>query len=181
MFEPTFVVTGRFRSGTSMMMHAISLASSLVPVVDLGVEAVIRSRQIDALYDPNPNGYYHAGVGVYPDNVPGSLVKCSSIFWTAVNPGDYYVVEIVRDENERAASLMAGFGLTEGELATKNYVCGEMDLHSRTDVNLITFNYADVVADPVSAFTVLQQAGWPISNIMAAANTVTADLYRHRV
>jgi hypothetical protein len=160
-----YVVTGRHRTGTSMMMAALT-AGGLSPVHSVAVEADIRSRVI-CDYDPNPDGFWPAPRGVFPhDLADGELVKCPVYAWRSVNPGDYRVVRMVRDEAVRSASFTTVFGAQE---SIRSYELGEEHLLERDDCQIVTLNYDTVVADPAIAFGTLVDAGWPIDAAAARA------------
>lgn len=165
----TYVVTGRHRTGTSMMMHALS---QYIPAVfDMNTEEYIRSLEINHDYDPNPNGYWN--VTTYPHEHPGALVKCNVQLWPFVKEGDYKVVWMQRDENQRIASLMKSFG---DEDSPRFIEIGESLV---LFLNPTILNYTDVVQDPLSAFTTLKNNGWPIDP-ETCASIVDESLWRHR-
>jgi hypothetical protein len=175
-----YVVTGRPRTGTSMMMRAFDLGSSLTIRKDLTVETRLRAREVDATYDPNPGGYYPAPY--LPDKAPPSSVLKVQIFdWERVAPGDYRVIWMTRDEAERQKSMVAGFGGRDD--VDPNAVAlierNEAHLAARKDCVITTLSYADVVENPLVIFRNLQRAGWPITPALAAA-TVDPLLYRNK-
>lgn len=169
-----YVVTGRHRTGTSMMMHALSVGG-LTAVYDLQVEQRIRSRVVSPDYDPNPLGFYAAPDNVLPHDITdGSLIKCPIASWTIVAAGDYIVVHMTRDNTERQRSMERAFGVAETGLA---YQIGEDALKARTDCITLQVVYADVVNNPIGVFTMLA-ASLPIDPIIAAS-TVDPGLWRN--
>lgn len=176
-----YVVTGRARTGTSMMMRALAEASSLNPVVDPAFDDVYATRAVDEEYHPNPNGYFTAPQGVLPDHVaPGSLIKCQAHHWSVVGPGDYQVVRMIRDESERTISHTRGFGRSESSAALDIIERSEAQLLGRLDAQVITVDYADVIEHPAEVFLRLRAASWPI-NPGTAADHVDPTLHRNRV
>lgn len=175
----TYVVTGRHRSGTTMMARAIHLASKLEIVHGKEVEQRVRSREVNPNYDPNPNGYLMPPDGKLPHDVPGKLIKVPVYVWPQVKPGNYFVVRIVRDEAERNMSFKKSFGVEEF-VTISPYEKGEANLQARTDVTLITLRYVDVIENPLREFKKLKAAGWPIDPVLAST-TVDPKLYRNKV
>ena len=165
----TYVVTGRHRTGTSMMMYALS--QCIPAVFDMNREEQIRSLEINPDYDANPNGYWN--VTTYPHDHPDALVKCNVHLWPFVKEGDYKVVWMQRDEEQRKASLMKSFG----EADSPRFI--EFGESLVPFLNPTIINYTDVVLDPLSAFTTLKKNGWPIDP-ETCASIVDESLWRHR-
>lgn len=161
-----YVVTGRHRTGTSMMMHALSVGG-LTAVYDLQVEQDIRSRVV-CDYDPNPGGFFSAPHGILPHDVmDGELIKCSMYSWPKVIEGDYKVVRMVRDEQIRSLSFAGVFGAPD-TVNLRPYEAGEQNLLSRSDCQIVTLDFDQVRADPIAAITQLINSDWPI-DISAAS------------
>jgi hypothetical protein len=178
-----YVVTGRSRSGTSMMMRAIGRASALVPVVDANRDAALAAKAIDPNYDPNPNGYYTPGDGVLPSTVgDGALIKCQIQQWDRLpigKPDQYQVIRMVRLEAQRITSLTVGFGRPESADALALIARSEAALMARPDCTVTTVAYGRVIDTSLAEFVRIRNAGWPIVAATAAA-TVDPLLYRNR-
>jgi hypothetical protein len=181
--EPTYIVTGRHRTGTSMMMRCLDMASLLKAEHDPANDELMKKLHADPTnYNPNPNGYYLSGLDVRPQDVPGFLIKLSvrNWDWMQTTPGYYKVVWMLRDEIERLQSWNRAFGYEEKPFYTESYPRIEQEVKARLDCEFTYVNYEDVIADPVREFTRIQEGGWPI-NVEVAAAFVDPSLYRNRV
>lgn len=166
----TWVVTGRHRTGTSMMMQAIS--QCIPTVFDMQHEIFIRSRELDPLYNPNPNGYWNTKT--LPHDHPEALVKCSIMNWPFVNPGNYKIIWMQRNEYERKLSMNRSFGSDSN--MERFYIMGESIL---LNLNTIQLNYSDVVNKPLQTFEMLQQNGWPIDPKICSS-VIDPNLWRNK-
>jgi hypothetical protein len=182
-----YVIGTVARTGSSMMMRAIEGSSDLVPVRGVGKE-VPRHEGHDPDYDPNPNGYYepdwteieYGDEGTtWAQNYEGRLLKLRPHGLLRLRPGAWRVCLMLRDPEEIRVSHRRAFGthVSEGDLLDLRMCEGV--LSARSDVDLMVFNYADVVASPQAAFTALALHGWPI-NPLVAATFVDPTLYRNR-
>lgn len=154
-----FIVTGRHRSGTSMMMYALS--QFINPIIDPLFEQEIRNRELDSNYDPNPNGYWVSKE--MPNLQSENLIKCHMYNWSKIPYGDYKIVWMIRDENQRKASFSRSFGDDSNFVSV--YESNEIILNSFSHIKL---NFEDVIQNPIDCFTILQQNGWPIDPIICA-------------
>ena len=175
-----YVVTGRHRTGTSMMMRALSTSStSLVPHVDMEMEYLIRSREASPDYDPNPNGYYQSNLTDLTELADDTLVKVTMRLWESSKlrvPDDMMILHMTRNEADRVMSFERGFGVRES--STRHYEAGEQALDGF--LNVAVLDYDDVVADPLEAFEVLADVfSWPIEPVLAAA-LVDPSLHRNK-
>lgn len=194
-----YIVSGFLRSGTSMMM--VALREGGLPIVgERDPEGFnVRYARPASNYLPNPGGFWlftgnHAAAN-FPQLYANRAVKLA---WDLVphiprSRDGYRVVFLRRDPVEIAQSLRAFLGADadledfalagyEGRILADYAV--QMNravnlLQARGDCTVSELNYADVVAQPVTAFTSLQAAGWPIDPAACAA-VVDSDLYRSR-
>lgn len=170
----TFVVTGRHRTGTSMMM--LGLSQSITNVVfDMASEQVIRSREVNAAYDPNPNGYFSV-FQPDPENHPDALIKVPVWKWSFVPSGQYLIVHMQRNEIDRTTSYQRAFGNTDDNLDNAS-AAGELALQTVPNVTVVQFE--DMLVDPVGQFQRLVDAGWPIDPVLCAS-VVDPALWRNR-
>lgn len=174
-----WVVGGTMRSGTSMMMRAISKSSQLKPKMDERMNRVTHTG-----YDANPHGFYEAShtdrsrCG-WPLQCEGMLVKCFPDELLRLPAHEYSVVFMMRDAAEVMGSLQAAFNAVRLDVATfdleRQIVVGILE--KRQDINLTVLNYAEVVASPKEQFTKLADAGWPLNPRRATA-FIDPALYR---
>ena len=177
-----WVVTGRSRTGTSVMMDAIASSSTLNVIRDSGFEAAIKAREVSKDYSANPNGFFAAPPNVLPDDVVnGSLLKCDIFKWEFVEPGlKIRVVRMIRDETERLASMLAAFGAKPPDSGTMNFIHrNEYLLECLPQESIMLVNYKDLIENPTAVFQRLADAGWPI-DVEIASSKVDPTLYRNR-
>lgn len=170
--SPIYVVTGLPRTGTSMMVRCLSL-SGITAVVDPTMDAKIRANETKT-YDPNPNGYYAIDFfATDPKQQIGKVIKLP--LYVLTNLGyqpNFKVLLMTRSTDESKASFLAAFGFPIPD----NF----FPLVAQVPVlypDVITLDYASVVSDPTTAFTVLQKNGWP-TDPKIASQYVQPDLYR---
>lgn len=185
--KPVYMVMGVPRSGTSMMMRAIALASNIPVLHSVESERLMRSMQADPSYDPNPNGYWHPPHNVERDELgrwvhrfEGYLVKVRAFDLTWLPPGRYQIVATRRRKESVKASHMRAFAAPMPETEFPLQHAAIEVLSQRKDVTLTVVNYEDVVADPEWAFRSLQADGWPIQPDVAAS-TIDPKLQRNAV
>jgi hypothetical protein len=173
-----------------MMMRAIAFSSKLVPEVDHIREQNNAIRFGDSGYHPNPNGFWEPRAGIYPHDVPGRLIKwhaAAYLGWAHLQKGCYPTIWMVRDEQERLASLdrmyetlnVAKPPQSDEDLeANLQYIETNLIL-GRNDVYWIKVNYQDVINDPFNQFQRIADSGWPI-DVDLAVKCVDPSLYRNR-
>lgn len=174
--EPVYIVTGFYRSGTSMMMHCLILGgmkASWSSVIDESL------RSLDESYDPNPNGFYELDSGLidgaFPKIYSGNVVK---IHWRSLSKlpeGDYQLLFMTRPPAEIKASLQFAYPGDPEESA-----CDFYDLITPIIIDKFkaqTVAYHDVLNDPQTSF---KQIGWPVDAALAATG-VDQSLYRNRL
>ena len=176
-----YVVTGRHRTGTSMMMRALSESSGLTPYVDMDIEHVIRSREADADYNPNPNGYYQSDLTDLTDLADDTVVKVTVYAFAFDHlgiPDNVRILQMARDETERATSFERSFGHPEPAHQIARCEQGEALLWAN-HCDTVRLDYRAVVDDPAAEFAALAGLGWPIDPDVAAA-LVDPTLHRNR-
>lgn len=177
----TYLVTGYMRTGTSMMMQALEAGG--LEAIRSNAREQMNENYGDEHYKPNPNGFYEPddwGRLDFPRGYEGKLVKVMYDRITRIAVGNYKVVFMMRDPEEIRQSFEAFFGRAP---AIKKY--NEIMLHvlellrNRKDMSVDVFRYEDVIENPIWAFTLLKQYGWPI-DIDAASAKVERKLYRFK-
>jgi hypothetical protein len=178
----TYIVTGRHRSGTSMMMRCLHIASSIPVEYDVIQDSKMLAFHADPDYHPNPNGYYQPRHGIRAHDVPGRLIKVSPrnpADFLMLNEGNYKVIQMLRDEDQRRESYKRAFGDYETDVDYELYAKGELLISQRTDFEITQIYYTDMVLQPFLQFQRIAEAGWPIDPAVAA-RFVDIDLYRNR-
>lgn len=183
MSQPTYIVSGFPRSGTSMMMRALDAG---------GVRALHsprRDREVMSVacgeYHPNPHGFFelldlrrcpwHKAAGkcvkVLSDNIRDLLPE-----------GNYRAVYMVRDPEEirdSFAGVMSSTPTREAFQWLYDYAGRVADDVARLvskGAEAVQLRYADVVANPLRE---LSRLGWPI-DVIASAATIDSALYRNK-
>jgi hypothetical protein len=171
----TYFVSGYMRTGTSMMMKALE-AGGLDAVHNTSRNA-LNDRHGDEHYTPNGGGFYELSRREYmqpgfPRMYSDRLIKFLVGGICRIVAGNYKIVFMRRDPEEMRQSYQAFFN-DEPALVGDAYVAASDDaigiLEQRRDVNLIVFDYRDVVRHPLEAFNRLKIEGWPIDAVKAAA------------
>jgi len=181
-----FVICGLHRTGTSALVHAVEQSSQMTAYVDAQVEAVIRSREIDQTYNPNPAGYFSHGsmfapianwLSSTPDN---SVMKAApEAFLQGAGSEPLMVILTNRDQAQIEASFEQAFGFTVPEHRYGARASAEQILNDAPNVTLNVVNFADLINAPGMVFTSIAEAGWPIDVAVAAA-TIDPDLFRNQ-
>jgi len=189
-----YIVSGYWRSGTSLMMRALT-AGGLDPLYQEG-----RSEELNRVlgtedYAPNP-AYFELDARVmsrfdFPLGHDGKLIKCLTAGIPTLYPMDYLMVGMWRHPEEirqsynamtRKQGVVAPTWLDYGPDQLARYE-RRMDLlrdhvHNRRDMQYVEVKYRDELqADPVGTFTRLRDCGWPI-NVEAAASAVEPERCR---
>jgi hypothetical protein len=164
------------------MLMAATLACNQIPVVkSLAIEAQIRSREVDPTYDPNPNGYFAAPPDAKPADYPGQAIKIPLWAWPSIpeiKGVTYRVLLTSRNIDEVRQSFAKAFGDPPGITTEMAWDAGEANLLARADCEIITVDFATMIADPVAEFIRVAEQ-WPV-NPVAAAATIDAALYRNK-
>lgn len=181
-----YIVCGLHRTGTSALVRAIAEASALTPYVNADVEAVIRSREINAEYDPNPYGYYShstmfAPIADWITNVPdGSVMKAApEAFLNGTSSEPLTVILTDRPADQIEASFTAAFGMDVPDHRYSARAQAAAILGQATNVVLSIVSFAELIDTPDQVFASLDASGWPIDSAAAAA-TIDPTLYRNR-
>ena len=181
-----YIVSGLHRTGTSALVRAISEASTLSAHTDASVETVIKSREIDPAYNPNPAGYFSHGAMFAPiadwitDTPDNSVMKAApEAFLQGAGTEPLKVILTSRPQSEIEASFMKAFGFDVPEYRYTARIEAENILKAAKNVDLTIIDFADLIADPTAVFTVLAAKKWPI-DIDKAAKTIDPKLYRNK-
>ncbi len=171
-----YIVSGFMRSGTSMMMEAL-IAGGLSPAYSPTRDHQLNAKwgDPDVGYTPN-TAYYELDGETYNDpNFPsmfeGRVLKCLYGGLERLKVGSYRCVFMRRPHEEIKTSCLAAFGTipplaaaSDFDLYIETLIARVRDRRSFLSVDEVW--YADVLADPVGAFTRLD---WPIDAIKASA------------
>jgi len=180
-----YIISGIHRSGTSVLVKSIFESSELTPYFSLEIEEIIRSREIDPEYDPNPSGYFSHGkmfapisdwVSETPDN---SVFKAApEAFLNSIVQEKIFVAMIERSQAEIEESYKRAFGHSTLDVRYGCQIRAKELLEVDPNVNFTKINFSDLMSDPVDVFGTLANNGWPIDPIIAAEN-IDASLYRN--
>lgn len=194
-----WIVTGLYRSGTSMMMRALANSlTGVTPLVDTSLDALADAQAADlATYRPNPNGYWvppanpanaDSDTGQFVHVYPGRLLKVrmEDMFKVPAVAGQtLHVCFMIRPLAAINRSLQKAFNWQIGPTQIAQRRDLRTILTARRDVNLTAINYGDVIADatatPVATtqFQRLVTDGWPIDPVVAM-NFVDKALARNQ-
>ena len=184
--KTTYIVSGHMRTGTSMMMDALS-KGGLKPTYSNNRDK-IRLERSDKHYDANKCGLYELDNKEYqkynfPKDYEGMLIKCMWYHLPILSAGKYKIVFMKRNPEEIRQSFMAFFGGSQRQLCDKYEERMQIAidrLKMRGDVELTVFNYRDVVEDPEKHFNILKNSGWEI-DVSKCASVVDKKLCRYKV
>ena len=181
-----YVICGLHRTGTSALMRAISETSTLTAYTDADVESVIRSREIDPSYDPNPAGYFSHGSMFSPvadwitDTPDNSVMKAApEAFLQGTGSEPLMVIFTDRPADQIEASFMAAFGFGVEDRRYTARAQAQAIVKQATNVVLTVVDFAELINSPDQVFADLAASGWPI-DAAAAASTIDPTLYRNR-
>ena len=181
-----YIVSGLHRTGTSALIRAISEASTLTAYTDSDVENVIRSREIDPTYDPNPAGYFAHRTMFSPiadwisDTPDNSVMKAApEAFLQGTGSEPLMVILTDRPADQIEASFAAAFGMDVPDHRHTARAQAQAILEQATNVVLAIVNFAELIDSPDQVFADLAASGWPI-DAAAAASTIDPALYRNR-
>jgi predicted AlkP superfamily phosphohydrolase/phosphomutase/tetratricopeptide (TPR) repeat protein len=182
------IVSGLPRSGTSLMMQLLVAA---------GRAALTDSKR--AADEDNPLGYFEFEKSIelakdtsWLQQARGKVVKIVAQLLPHVPANEHYqIIFMKRDLTEVVASQKAmlarqsrrGAELDEQKLRdtyTSQLNRVEAQLARRPEVRILTVNYSDLLADPITQVSVLAQfLGGPF-NHQAAANVIRPHLHRQK-
>ena len=181
--KTTYIVSGFMRTGTSMMMAALE-AGGLEAVKD-GSRDDFNKSHSDDNYKPNIDGLYELDLSKiikpdFPRQYEGRLIKILSEQINGISPMQYKVVFMLRDPEEIRQSCEAAFNrridVTDYQERMQALI---RLLRNRKDMEVVVFQYRDVIENPRKYFDMLDFFGWPIDAEMAAAK-IDPKLYRFR-
>ncbi len=190
-----YVVSGFMRTGTSMMMACLEAGG--IPAVFNSDRDTMNTRFGDKHYKPNEGGFYELKRHQYfepgfPQMHGDHVVK---ILWGGLNrvcvgEHKYKIVFMYRHPEEIRQSFEAFFGNNTPLVCERTmepdapyYAAMKVPVNiakQRRDIELVEFNYRDVVREPRIAFDALVNDGWPIDPEAAAA-IVDSKLCRFRL
>jgi len=181
-----YIVCGLHRTGTSALVRAISESSTLTAWTDSEVEAVIRSKEIDPAYNPNPAGYFSHRTMFAPvadwisDTPDNSVMKAApEAFLQGTGSEPLTVILTSRPAGQIEASFMAAFGFDVPDHRYTARAQAQVILEQSTNVVLTVVDFAELIDTPDQVFASLAASGWPIDADIAAA-TIDPALYRNR-
>ncbi|CAB5212579.1 hypothetical protein UFOVP196_32 [uncultured Caudovirales phage] len=181
-----YIVCGLHRTGTSALVCAIAESSELVAHVDPDVEAIIRSREVDSTYNPNPSGYFSHSTMFAPvadwisDTPDESVMKVApESFLNGTGSEPLMVILTDRPINQIEASFAAAFGFDVPDHRYTARAQAQAILEQATNVVLTIVNFAELIDSPDQVFADLAASDWPI-DAAAAASTIDPTLYRNR-
>jgi hypothetical protein len=181
-----YIVSGLHRTGTSALVRAVAEASTLTAHTDADVEAVIRSREIDPTYNPNPAGYFSHRTMFAPiadwiaDTPDNSVMKAApEAFLQGTGSEPLMVILTDRPAEQIEASFAAAFGFDVPDHRYQARAQAQAILEQATNVVLSIVNFAELIDTPDQVFASLAASGWPIDSAAAAA-TIDPTLYRNR-
>ena len=181
-----YIVSGLHRTGTSVLVRAVAEASTLIAHTDADVEAVIRSRETDPTYNPNPAGYFSHSTMFSPiadwiaDTPDNSVMKAApEAFRDGTGSEPLMVILTDRPAEQIEASFAAAFGFDVPDHRYQARAQAQAILEQATNVVLSIVNFAELIDTPDQVFASLAASGWPIDSAAAAA-TIDPTLYRNR-
>lgn len=184
-----YLVTGHMRTGTSMMMAALT-AGGIEPVYSATRDAALETQTADDLYSINPCVYEPSQEQVTEVGFPRMHDgKCLKMLWGGLGklaPADYRVVFMWRDPEEIRQSYEGAFvrassppWLIDGGYEARMNIALD-HLRNRRDVHTVTeLRYREVLADPIVAFGALKADGWPL-DVSASAAVVDPGMCRFK-
>lgn len=168
MYGNIHIVAGHMRSGTSMMMDALT-AGGMDSAYSHQRDS-FKNTYSDDSYDPNSCGLYELDTQEYnrlgfPRSFAGKLIKVIDRFPLRMAPMDRIDVVFMRRDPEE---IRQSFHAFTGEWLDASVINEKMELLKEIILNrkdVATFTelwYRDVLDHPLSCFDELQRAGWPI-------------------
>lgn len=148
-------------------------------------------RHDGSLYVPNPNGFYALSEDfrrpdLY-DIYAGKAMKIPFRDLTSLPKGEYKILFIKRNPEEIRKSMDAftpgrHWGQDSSILFFYDMVISSLleQLSTRDDVEIIVMEYADIVTNPLGAFSRLKERGWDI-DVERAISKVDSSLHRFKL
>jgi hypothetical protein len=179
-----YIVSGLHRTGTSALVNAIAQSSTLTAFSDVYSDSIIRSREIDPAYDPNPAGYFSHGAMFLPiiDWLPfapdNAVMKAApEAFRNGTGTEPLMVILTDRPADQIEASFSAAFGMDVPDHRYSARMQAQAILELASNVVLTIVSFDDLTLTPEVVFADLAAAGWPIDPVIAAS-TIDPDLKR---
>lgn len=180
MTDTTYIVSGFMRSGTSMLMKALSVGG--LDVVFDPKRDNMNMKWGDSHYKPNEGGFFELSRNEmrsfdFPSWHKGKLLKVLYGGLPHLSVGNYRVVIMKRDPREIRLSLKALFGPDYEYNFRKifpSYVISfeekyELTMNesielggNRKDIKVTVLNYEKVLEEPIKHLNLLKEEGWPI-------------------
>ena len=187
--EPTAIVSGLPRSGTSMMMKMLE-AGGIPPLTD-------KLRTAD---NDNPKGYYEfervkqmdKGDTGWMAQAQGKVVKVISALLKHLPAGYNYQVIFLRRHMSEILASQRKMLINRGEdpdkmddaqmtMLFENHVRQvESWLAQQPNIEVLYVHYSDVMADPLTAINSMGRFLGRDLDVRAMAEVVDPDLYRNR-
>lgn len=181
-----YIISGLHRTGTSALVRAISEASTLTAYTDPDVESVIRSREVDPAYNPNPAGYFSHRTMFAPiaDWISGTPDECvmkaaPEAFLQGTGSEPLMVILTSRPQSEIEVSFMKAFGMDVPDYRYTARAQAQAILEQASNVVLTVVDFAELIDTPDQVFAGLAASGWPI-DAATAASTIDPALHRNR-
>lgn len=175
-----FIVSGFMRSGTSMMMKALS-EGGMTPAHSRERDARLNARfgeadkpngyrPNEAYFELNDSDYFDPR---FPLQYEGKLLKC---LWAGLGRMRNCTARVIimrRPREEVYNSCLAAFGTVPNIPASHNFDqfmdnVVEVARDRRSFVSVHEIWYEDVLDEPLTVFRQLQWDGWPIDPYIAA-------------
>ncbi len=165
-----YVVSGFMRTGTSVMVEALKAGGlPTLPGLDHNHEVSIMTT-LNVLLNPQTGD--------------GKLLKCLTGGMPQIASWDWKVVFMHRDYEEIRESCDRLFGPgphicdKQKFVGLTKYIIGI--LKQRRDVDLLEFQYKDLVREPNEVFEMMKLRGWPI-DVNRAADVIDPAKYRNKI
>lgn len=184
--DTIYVVSGYMRSGTSMMMKCLE-ASGMEACYSTKKDAVLNQKYERDDYKPNPEGFYELGRKDFndPDFVKafsGKLIKVLHWRLDKLPKAKYKVVFIKRDPKEIEVSYLKMFQRRPPFVLQKydELVVETVKKLEEKNIEVDLIDFKDVIKNPESVFSYLQNNNWPLKSIKKAMEAVNRKLYRSK-
>jgi hypothetical protein len=173
-----YVVSGMARTGTSMMMNALSEGG--LPAIYDGGKNELMDKKRTPDYDPNHDGLFELFkerlYRMWPVDLNGYLVKVADFQWEKLPEADENSVKVIymrRNLDSVLKSFMALIGAADKEQTVLRWKRQKKiieQIGQRLDVeNIKVFWYESILERPAMHFSELMRSGWPIDPIKAVA------------
>ncbi|GAB6097502.1 hypothetical protein JCM14469_37560 [Desulfatiferula olefinivorans] len=184
---PVYIVSGYMRSGTSMMMKALS-QSGMTVRYNPDKDRILTDKYQRPDYHPNPDGFYELGprefeAPDFPAVYRGQVIKALHWRLPLLPPFDYRVVFMLRHPEEIEVSYLKMFRRrppfvlkTYDAFIEKTFA----RLEARGDMTVTPVWHHAMIEDPLAVLERLKDEGFPLNDPRAGARAVKPLLYRSR-